>query len=109
MRGRPGPRLELSADTADAEQNPLGAPAVRLRVTDNGGGIPAELRERVFAPFFSTKAQGTGLGLSLVARIVREHEGTVDLDSAAERGTTVTVHLPQHSQTRVYRRALGRM
>jgi signal transduction histidine kinase len=81
---------------------------VVIEVTDNGCGIPVELQERVFTPFFSTKAQGTGLGLSLVSRIVREHEGLLSLDSMPGHGTTIRVLLPARSQTREYRRALGR-
>lgn len=100
------PRLTLTA-TAAPDDNPLGGPAALIRVTDNGSGIPAELHEQVFTPFFSTKAKGTGLGLSLVARIVREHEGLIELESAPGTGTTIRILLPAHSQTREYRRALG--
>ncbi len=85
----------------------LGSPSVEIAVSDNGCGIPAEQRERVFTPFFSTKAQGTGLGLSLVQRIVREHEGLLSLTSEVGVGTTVTILLPTHSHTRVFKRALG--
>jgi signal transduction histidine kinase len=102
-----GPAITCRAGPAPAG-NPLGAPAVVIEVTDNGCGIPVELQERVFTPFFSTKAQGTGLGLSLVSRIVREHEGLLSLDSMPGHGTTIRVLLPARSQTREYRRALGR-
>ncbi len=87
------------------QDNPLGAEAIELTVTDNGCGIPAELHERVFAPFFSTKSQGTGLGLSLVSRIVRQHDGVMKLDSGSGNGTTVTIYLPAHSETRAFARA----
>lgn len=100
------PTVTCHAERA-ADDNPLAMPAVVIRVTDNGCGIPIELQERVFTPFFSTKAQGTGLGLSLVNRIVREHEGLLELKSSQGQGTTVTIYLPAHSQTRTYRRALG--
>ena len=89
------------------DDNPLGMPAVVIKVTDNGCGIPPDLLQRVFTPFFSTKAQGTGLGLSLVNRIVREHEGLLELISEPGSGTSITIYLPAHSQTRSYRRALG--
>jgi signal transduction histidine kinase len=92
-RGVPVPRLGLSAAPAP-EDGPLGLPAVRLQVRDTGCGIPAELHEQVFTPFFSTKAQGTGLGLSLVGRIVRDHHGTIHLDSRPGSGTVVTIDLP---------------
>ncbi len=100
------PTVTCNAERA-ADDNPLAMPSVVIRVTDNGCGIPLELQERVFTPFFSTKAQGTGLGLSLVNRIVREHEGLLELTSVQGHGTTVTIYLPAHSQTRTYRRALG--
>jgi nitrogen-specific signal transduction histidine kinase len=102
----PSPAVRARARAAPPD-NPLGAVAVEVTVADNGCGIPAELHERVFAPFFSTKSRGTGLGLSLVSRIVREHEGAMKLESAPDKGTTVTIYLPAHSHTRAYARALG--
>ena len=68
----------------------------RLVVRDHGTGIPAAVVERVFEPFFTTKpaGQGTGLGLSVVHGIVREHGGSIEIDSTVGRGTSVTVVLP---------------
>jgi signal transduction histidine kinase len=106
VRDVAAPFVHCHAERA-ADDNPLGMPAVLLQVIDRGCGIPHELQARVFTPFFSTKAQGTGLGLSLVNRIVREHEGLLALTSAPGTGTTITIHLPAHSQTRTFRRALG--
>jgi signal transduction histidine kinase len=54
---------------------------VQVSLTDNGGGIPKENLSKVFIPFFTTKAQGTGLGLALVHRIVSEHGGSVEVES----------------------------
>ena len=105
VRRRDDPRIDITVREAPAGSLPT--PAVEVRVADNGCGIPRELQERVFTPFFSTKSQGTGLGLSLVQRIVREHEGALRLESAPESGTVITVLLPAHSQTRVFKRALG--
>jgi signal transduction histidine kinase len=51
---------------------------VWLRIQDNGPGIPAEVRARLFVPFVTTKAQGTGLGLSFVKRVVEEHFGSLE-------------------------------
>jgi len=87
--------------------SPLGGPGVEILITDNGCGIPADQRERIFTPFYSTKAQGTGLGLSLVQRIIREHDGYVSVSSEVGHGTTITMALPTHSHTRVFKRALG--
>lgn len=100
------PTLVLHAENA-ATDSPLHGASVRITVRDNGCGIPLELQERVFTPFFSTKSQGTGLGLSLVSRIIREHEGALHLDSAPGTGTTIVIYLQAHSQTRVFKRALG--
>jgi signal transduction histidine kinase len=87
--------------------SPLDGPGVEILIMDNGCGIPVDQRERIFTPFYSTKAQGTGLGLSLVQRIIREHDGYVTLISELGLGTTITIALPSHSHTRVFKRALG--
>jgi len=89
-----------------AEDNPLGGQAVEIIVADNGPGIPHDQQERIFTPFFSTKATGTGLGLSLVSRIIRAHEGVLHLASSPGKGTTFTIFLPVHSQTKEFRRAV---
>jgi signal transduction histidine kinase len=106
LRQVTSPRLAVRVRPIDADSS-LGTSGVEISVSDNGCGIPADLRERVFTPFFSTKAQGTGLGLSLVQRIVREHEGLLSLTSEVGAGTNVAILLPAHSHTRVFKRALG--
>jgi len=63
-------------------------------VADTGPGIPPEIRDRLFTPFVTTKARGTGLGLSTVKRLVEAHNGHVRADSTAGEGTRVTVRLP---------------
>lgn len=65
-----------------------------VSVTDTGIGIAPEDRERIFKPFFSNKASGTGLGLSLTRRIVQEHGGTLGVTSAVGQGTTFALRLP---------------
>jgi signal transduction histidine kinase len=70
------------------------APAVEIAVRDNGVGIPPEQLERIFEPYFTTKAKGTGLGLALVRQTIHDHGGTIGVASEPGRGTTFTVTLP---------------
>jgi len=71
-----------------------GPASVRLVVTDDGPGLTPETRQRLFTPYFTTKASGTGLGLAIVHRIVEEHEGSVQVDSEIGVGTRFVVRLP---------------
>jgi signal transduction histidine kinase len=82
-----GGRVEISA-----AREPQG---IVVRIVDDGGGIPAEIRERIFDPFFTTKAmgQGTGLGLDVVKRLVGQNGGRIDVDSRPGR-TEFRVLLP---------------
>ncbi len=66
---------------------------LRIKVTDTGKGIPAEFRDRIFDPYFTTRNDGTGMGLALCEKIVRQHDGTIDLKTGAG-GTTFSVILP---------------
>jgi signal transduction histidine kinase len=68
---------------------------VRLRVTDTGKGMGEEHLKKLFAPFFTTKPTGTGLGLALVQQIATEHGGHVECESAVGKGTTFTIFLPK--------------
>jgi PAS domain S-box-containing protein len=67
---------------------------VRITVEDDGVGIPEEHLPKIFNPFFSTKAKGTGLGLATSYSIVRRHDGAISVDSRAGSGTTISVFLP---------------
>ena len=73
-----------------------GAEGVWLSVADTGGGIAQEQMNRIFEPFFTTKKRGSGLGLMIVQRIVRDHGGRIDLESHPGRGTTFRIWLPLH-------------
>jgi signal transduction histidine kinase len=75
-----------------------GAGGVWFSVNDTGGGIPQEQINRIFEPFYTTKAKGTGLGLMIVQRIVRDHGGRVELESRLEEGTQFRVWLPLHER-----------
>lgn len=67
---------------------------VRIVVSDNGSGAPAEVIKRVFEPFYTTKAQGTGLGLWLSHRVITDHGGTIEAQSEVGRGTSFVIRLP---------------
>ncbi len=67
---------------------------VHLKVEDSGKGIPEENRAKVFDPFFTTKEHGVGLGLSIIYSIIKEHHGTVDLQSQVGKGTIFTLAFP---------------
>ena len=72
--------------------------AVWVSISDTGGGIPAEISTRIFEPFYTTKKKGSGLGLLIVQRIVREHGGRIELQSHVGRGTTFRIWLPLHER-----------
>ena len=69
-------------------------PHVWIEVRDEGRGMDAETLSRIFDPFFTTKEAGTGLGMSAVLGIMREHRGGIDVDSAPGKGTRVRLYLP---------------
>ncbi|MBS0207695.1 MAG: hypothetical protein JSS27_01955 [Planctomycetes bacterium] len=71
---------------------------LKLQVSDTGPGVPEELREAIFEPFFSTKHLGTGLGLALVRRFVEEAWGTIHCQDSAEGGAEFCVNLPTNAK-----------
>jgi signal transduction histidine kinase len=64
-------------------------------VSDQGKGIPPEVEKRLFDPFFTTKETGTGLGLSVAARIVEKHGGLLQYQTKVNHGTTFGIVLPR--------------
>jgi signal transduction histidine kinase len=78
--------LRIRTDLADTH--------VIVRFVDTGGGMSAENLSRVFEPYFTTKPSGSGLGLLIVRRIVREHGGELSIESGQGRGLTLTIRLP---------------
>jgi hypothetical protein len=77
-------RFESSASKDNAE----------LRISDTGPGIPPELRDKIFRLYFSTKSEGSGIGLAMTFRIVQIHDGTIDFTSEPGKGTTFLICLP---------------
>jgi signal transduction histidine kinase len=94
-------RIEISARIASTASDgallPDGhqpVPTIVIDVADDGPGMPADVAEKIFNPFFTTKAQGSGLGLAIVRKIVDAHEGRIDMSTADGRGTRFRVTLP---------------
>jgi len=85
--------VELGAGTSDGPPLPPGR-YVRLAVSDNGTGIPRDLLAKIFDPYFTTKAQGSGLGLATAYSIIRKHEGHIMAESEQGQGTTFRFWLP---------------
>jgi nitrogen fixation/metabolism regulation signal transduction histidine kinase len=84
-------RIAVSAAPRDAE--------LLLTVSDTGPGLSPEEKARLFTPGFTTKARGSGLGLTIVERIVNDHQGAITVDSEPGRGTTFRIHLPLVQRT----------
>lgn len=82
-----GGELKVSSGTNEDGQ-------LLISVSDTGSGLPADQPERIFTPFFTTKAQGTGMGLSISRRIVESHEGRLWATARADRGTIFQFTLP---------------
>ncbi len=67
---------------------------LRISISDTGVGIPEEMRDRIFEPFFSTKPSGTGLGLAVAYGVVKNHGGTIEVRSEQGKGSTFLIYLP---------------
>ena len=88
--GEQGGTFEVSA--ADARSN--GRRGVQVRLKDSGPGVPPEMREQIFNPFVTTKQTGVGLGLSIVSKIVDEHQGTIHLEPSDSKGASFVIFFP---------------
>ncbi|PDW01790.1 GAF domain-containing protein [Candidatus Viridilinea mediisalina] len=90
-----GGELTLRTALVEAKSSPLCEPSILLEVRDNGIGMSPEVREHIFNPFFTTKGQeGTGMGMTMVFRVVQHHYGQIDVISAPQQGTSIRVYLP---------------
>jgi two-component system sensor kinase FixL len=72
-----------------------GQPAIQIAVRDNGPGIAAEIRAKIFEPFYTTKTKGTGLGLAIVRRIIEAHAGEIAVGEGAGSGAEILITLPR--------------
>lgn len=100
--GRRSP-VQVEASVEAYEQPAM----LRVEVADDGAGVPPETRERLFTPFFTTRATGTGLGLALVKRIAGAHGGTVAYAPPADGGARFVLRIPLRSRDAVPRRLIG--
>ncbi len=82
--------------TGEGTDAPVARPARELviAVSDSGPGVPAELRDRIFYPFFTTKQRGSGIGLAHAQKVVASHGGAIDLESREGEGATFRLRLP---------------
>jgi signal transduction histidine kinase len=100
MKGSGGGHLALRAVPGHmlVRKNGMRTPSqmecIKITVTDTGSGIPRDRIPELFTPFFTTKNDGSGLGLAVVHGIVTEHGGEIDVTSDLNRGTTFTLTLP---------------
>ena len=89
-----GGRVVITAKTLRVDDGVERRDVVVVELADDGPGMPQETADRVFSPFFATKPQGSGLGLSIVGKIVNAHDGSIDLETLPGRGTLIRVTLP---------------
>jgi signal transduction histidine kinase len=75
-------------------ESSAGEDSAEIRITDSGAGIPPELRDKIFRLYFTTKKEGSGIGLAMTFRIVQLHDGTIDFTSEPGKGTTFFIRLP---------------
>jgi nitrogen-specific signal transduction histidine kinase len=85
--------LDATDDGALLPDGHHGVQTLRVEIADTGPGVPADLTDKIFSPFFTTKAQGSGLGLAIVRKIVDAHEGRIDMTTGPQ-GTCFKVTLP---------------
>ena len=87
------PRVDVMA-MVDPEYDIIGG-RLLVAIRDNGCGMSADVVEKLFDPFFTTRAEGSGLGMSIVFQIIEAHRGTIEIDSEPGRGTTMLIRLPR--------------
>ena len=78
-------------------------PTVQVEVTDNGPGVTPDVMDKMFSPFFTTKARGSGLGLAIVRKIVDAHDGRIDVSARPDGGVRFRVTLPVTGNHELFR------
>ena len=86
--------LQSEATEIDLTLASMGDSGIQISVEDNGSGMSEEVKERAFSPFYTTKAQGSGLGLAVVFAVVEAHQGSITLESSEGVGTQVNLCVP---------------
>ena len=94
MGGRGDLEIATYLETAGSASEPDADRVVVIRIRDTGRGITPEVRERLFFPFFTTKAGGSGIGLAIAKKIIDSHQGIIDVESESGQGATFSVKLP---------------
>ncbi|MBW7956298.1 MAG: PAS domain S-box protein [Deltaproteobacteria bacterium] len=90
-----GGLIKVSAfNASSARGRPVGSPHVCIRVEDSGGGIPESDLEKVFDPYYTTKEEGSGLGLAAAYSVVKNHGGFIEVESTPGKGSVFSVYLP---------------
>jgi len=103
-----GGTLQISAATVRIKTSASSRlqPAVQLKFSDTGQGMPPETVSRLFEPFFTTKEQGSGLGLYISYTIIQSLNGKIEVSSAVGRGTTFAISLPLRHKEEAIREQL---
>lgn len=85
LEGKTDGQIEVTLEVTDK---------LYIKLLDNGRGIPIELQEKIFVPFFTTKTEGTGIGLSLCRQIIKRHEGNLYLQESGQERTLFVIEWP---------------
>jgi two-component system nitrogen regulation sensor histidine kinase NtrY len=102
IREREFPRNQTQGANSIVVELSMQPSRLFIVIEDNGPGFPAEKRERLFEPYYTTRAKGTGLGMSIVLRIVTEHAGTMELkDAIGHPGARVEISLPNNRENNI--------
>jgi PAS domain S-box-containing protein len=92
-----GGQISVVIESVNGKSSRDGKPEIHIEFSDTGAGIAPENLNKVFEPFFTTRAAGTGLGLAIVRKAVHDHGGTIAVHSEPEKGTTFVINLPLES------------